>query len=74
MHNDRTAILCQLLRVVFGLFLCSTGVYLIIQANLGLSPWEGAGGQFSFLLLLFCLLSLAAAALVAVVNRKRFKK
>ena len=65
--------------VVTGVSNCCAfmGSAVFTQVNgvlLGLSPWEGAGGQFSFLLLLFCLLSLAAAALVAVVNRKRFKQ
>ena len=65
--------------VVTGVSNCCAfmGSAVFTQVNgvlLGLSPWEGAGGRFSFLLLLFCLLSLAAAALVAVVNRKRFKQ
>lgn len=48
MSNSRTAICAQLLRVVFGLFICSTGTYLIIQANLGLSPWEALSMGISY--------------------------
>ena len=36
-----------------------------------LAPAGDAGGQFSFLLGLFCLLSLAATAAVAIINRRR---
>lgn len=43
-------------------------------AIMGLAPADSTGGRFSFLLMLFCALSLAAAAVVAVVNRSHFKR
>ena len=30
----------RLLRLVFGLLLCGTGVSLMINADLGLAPWD----------------------------------
>lgn len=48
MSESRTAIFSQLLRVVFGLFICANGTYLIIQANLGLSPWEALSMGISY--------------------------
>jgi len=41
---------------------------------MGFAPQSSSSGQFSFLLMLFFLLSLAGAVLVALVNRKRFKQ
>ena len=48
MSHPKAAICGQLLRVIFGLFICSIGTYLIIQANLGLSPWEALSMGVSY--------------------------
>lgn len=65
--------------IVTGINNCCAfmGSALFTQLNgfiMGLSPLSDSKGQFTFLLLVFCLLSLLAVAIVATVNRKQFSK
>ena len=40
MTDKRYVILLQMLQTIFGLFLFSFGTYMLIQANIGLDPWD----------------------------------
>ena len=50
LNNSRGSVGGNLLRAVAGLFLLALGMYVTIQANIGVSPWDalnlGLSGTF----------------------------
>ena len=40
MQNKSLQMIKAILKSAFGLFLYSCGVYLTVQANIGIAPWE----------------------------------
>lgn len=48
MTYKRSRIALQMLKTIFGLFLFSFGTYMIIQANIGLDPWDALSMGISY--------------------------
>lgn len=46
MQNKSLQMIKAILKSAFGLFLYSCGVYLTVQANIGIAPWECLSWQF----------------------------